>query len=272
MEKVERTKDGLLVESGYFDPAATLFSGQCFRVKRTEEGFEAISGDKNCKVRTERIGVRSKTLIITDEPDYFCHYFDLGANYGNIVKSLSGFPELNDDIEAGRGIHILRQQLFETIISFIISANNNIPRIKGIIGRICERFGRQMDGFYAFPTPFELQDVKTEDYAALGAGYRAEYLESTVKVLLNSDVLTKLPQMAYADAVKTLMTLKGVGRKVADCICLFALHHTRCYPVDTWIQKRDGLSANEARKAAEERYGDLAGYAQQYKYYAAIRG
>jgi N-glycosylase/DNA lyase len=264
-EKAEITKDGIIVESEYFDASATILSGQCFRFYRTDSGYGLISGDKKCILTADN----NITYIKTDYPDYFYNYFDLGTGYNGIVKLLRGDPTLSADVEVGKGIHMLRQQLFETIISFIISANNNIPRIKGIIERICSLYGEKKDGFYAFPTPTRLKDVTKADYFALGAGYRADYLPVTVKTLLDSDLLQTLPCMDYAESVKALMSLKGVGRKVADCICLFALFHTECYPVDTWIQKVDGLSPNEARKRAAERYGVLAGYAQQYRYYAA---
>lgn len=266
MESIRYTKDGILVESEYFDAASTILSGQCFRFKQTDNGFDLISGDKKCSLTT----ADNRTFIKTDHKDYFYNYFDLGTEYHGIVRLLSGFPELSGAVQKGRGIHILRQELFETIISFIISANNNIPRIMGIIERLCTKYGTSMDGFYAFPTPSQLVNAAADDYKLLGAGYRADYLTDTVRLLNQSDILQRLPQADYESSLKLLMTLKGVGRKVADCICLFSLFHTECYPVDTWIKKTDGdISSTEARQRGMQRYGCLAGYAQQYKYYAA---
>lgn len=265
MEAIEFTNEGIVVISDYFDAESIALSGQCFRYYKTDSGYDFISQDKKCSLSSEG----NKTIIKTAYPEYFYNYFDLGTEYWGIVKLLSKDPALKEDVLLGKGIHILRQDLLETIISFIISSNNNIIRIKGIIERLCQKFGKKMDGYYAFPTLIELKNAKAKDFKEIGAGYRSEYLECTIKQLLESDILQKLPSMDYYDSLKTLLKLKGVGRKVADCICLFALFHTECYPVDTWIKKLDGLSEGEARKRAMEKYGVLAGYVQQYKYFAA---
>lgn len=264
METIEFSSQGIIVKSEYFDAKSIALSGQCFRYYKTDSGYDFISSDKKCSLITDG----EITLIKTKLPQYFYNYFDLGTEYWGIVKLLSADPTIREDVLIGKGIRILRQDLFETIISFIISANNNISRIKGIIERLCQKFGKKMDGYYAFPTLTELKHAKAKDFLEIGAGYRSQYLESTIQQLLSSDILQTLPKMDYFDSVKTLMTLKGVGRKVADCICLFALFHTECYPVDTWIKKVDGLCEKEARQRAAEKYGILAGYAQQYKYFA----
>ena len=155
------------------------------------------------------------------------------------------------------------------IISFIISANNHIPRIKSIIERICTGLGERRDGYYTFPTLERLASVDFDFYKSLGAGYRDEYLYSTVKDL-HDGKLNVTDDMTTDEVGKELLKLKGVGRKVADCILLFGYGRTDVYPVDTWIKKVAleyyGVSS-KAREYFLNRYKELSGYAQQYIYY-----
>lgn len=263
-----QSKEILTLEKGNFSLKATLECGQTFRYRRRDDGYEVMSRDKRCFIaeRDEKIYLESSDAA------YFYNYFDFDGDYETAEARLKEFPELTAAVSETGGIHILRQDLFETIISFIISANNNIPRISGIIERLCDRYGRKEEGYSCFPTPQELSLVTAEDYFALGAGYRDKYLHKTVKTLLESDMLSRLPALGYEDSVRELLKLSGVGRKVADCISLFALHHTCCYPVDVWILKTDGAEGDtvaDVRNRGMARYGKYAGLAQQYRYYYA---
>ena len=247
------------------DFEAILTCGQTFRYSPTDGGFDVYSGEYKCSV--------SGNKIITDHPEYFVDYFDLDTDYGLFLDELSKFGELSDCLAVGKGIRILRQNLFEMIISFIVSASNNIPRIKNIIQRICAFCGDNKGGYYAFPTLEQLAKVSVEQFRQLGAGYRDVYLYKTAQILAHTDFLDKLQAADTLDAGKLLLTLPGVGPKVADCILLFGLRKWDCFPVDTWIYKQCGSellnTPAKVRNHYLERYGSLAGLAQQYIFYKA---
>lgn len=247
------------------DFKAILSCGQTFRYVENGDGYNVYSGEKTCYVGGNK--------IISNDPKYFVNYFDLNTDYDKYIDSLSRFPELDRGLKIGKGIRILRQDLFEMIISFIISANNNIPRIKGIIERICDFCGRDMGGYHAFPDPERLAKVTTEEFRTLGAGYRDNNLSKAAKILYESDFLDKIVCADTEIASKMLLSLPGVGPKVADCILLFGLRRWDCFPVDTWIMKQCGNEELNTPKKVRafylERYGSLAGLAQQYIFYGA---
>lgn len=257
------------IPSENFDARATVECGQVFRFENNGGIYEIVSSDKKCLLETKG----EYTYLYTEYGEYFHNYFDLDRDYGQIVDALSGFPELSEAVKIGKGIRILNQDLFETIISFIISANNNIPRIKKIIERLCRLCGRKIGDYYAFPDLCAAAKLSFEDWQTIGAGFRDKYLFETVRILKNTSFLEKLSRADTDEATELLLTLPGVGPKVADCILLFGLHRTDSYPVDTWIFKScrtDELNTTKAvHKYYRERYGELAGYAQQYVFYAA---
>lgn len=254
----------------YFDPTATLECGQVFRFCRENGGYTVRSRDKTCFLRREGEYV----VIDTDDEEYFRRYFDLGEDYGKIAASLAAFPELAAAVEYGKGIRILRQDFSEATFSFIVSANNNIKRIQGIIERLCRGYGRDMGGWYAFPTAEELQRATVAELKSLGLGYRAEYIHSSARAFASLPALTEKSDCEAAH--KALLALSGVGPKVADCIILFGLHITRSYPVDTWIFKASATEELDTPKKVREyylaRYGDYAGLAQQYIFHYARNG
>ncbi len=254
-------------DGGYFDAGSTLGCGQLFRYDVSGDGYVLYAGSHRAELRTEN----GKTYIAADDEEYFKKYFDLSADYADVVRFCSGFPELTAAVNASCGIRIVKQEFFETLISFIISANNNIPRIKGIIDRLCEAYGEQMDGYHAFPTPERLKDVSEDDYRALGTGYRCSYLAATVKKTLETDICSLISKADTSEAGKLLCGFKGVGRKVADCVLLFGLGRTDVFPVDTWIFKIFGNeqlnTPDKVREYCLSRYGRYAGYAQQYAYH-----
>ncbi len=245
------------------DYEAILTCGQIFRFKEIEGGYEIFSASHRCDTCGNE--------LICDDANYFARFFDLDVDYGEYIEKLSRFDELASALSVGSGIRILRQDLFEVIISFIISANNNIPRIKGIIERICTCFGEDKDGYYAFPTPERLAQASVEQLRSLGTGFRDVYISKTAKVLAETDLLERLVKADTASAQKMLLGLSGVGGKVADCILLFGLRKWDCFPVDTWIKKVCGSGQlNTPQKVREyylNRYGALAGLAQQYIFY-----
>ncbi len=261
------------VSSEYFDIAATLECGQVFRYRRNPDGSYTVrSLDKTCDLRYDE---RGEVEITTDAPEYFRNYFDLREDYGKITTTLAALPELTAAVAFGKGIRILRQDFTEAVFSFIVSANNNIARIKGIIERLAAAYGKDMGGYHAFPTPEELQKATVADLKALGLGYRAEYIYETARSF--PAVKSEIAAITDAEtAHKALLNLKGVGPKVADCIVLFGLHLTRSYPVDTWIFKASSTPELDTPKKVRDyyldRYGDYAGFAQQYIFYYARSG
>ena len=160
------------------------------------------------------------------------------------------------------------------IISFIISANNNIKRIQLIIENICKRFGNRINDYYAFPTLKELEKASEEDFKGCGAGYRAKYLYKVVRELQNFNI-NEIYRLESENAIEKLLTLSGVGPKVADCILLFGFNKQDCFPVDTWIKKvyneyfakEKTENVKQIRKKLVSIFGNLSGYAQQYLFY-----
>ena len=212
-------------------------------------------------------------------------YFDLGTDYEEIKKKLAKIDEhLKESVKYGEGIRILKQDLWETIISFIISANNNIPRIKGIIDRISKKYGNKIQfrgkEYYTFPDMEHLGEASVEDLRALGLGFRDKRIYETTKVFLDKKLtLEELENEKDTKALREkLMTLSGVGGKVADCIMLFSLKRFDVFPVDVWVRRvmnelyikeddENKVSKELLQNLAKEKYKDLAGLAQQYLFY-----
>lgn len=246
-----------------------LDCGQVFRYRKEGDEFTLCSKNENCLLKNENDCV----IIKTNNVGYFVDYFDLDNDYSKIKRQLKEYPNMADAINYGHGIRLLNQDPLEMIISFIISANNNIPRIKGIIERMCTSLGENMGDYYAFPTLDALQGADVTFFKSIGAGYRAEYLVKVSKQLSTLDY-EGIRSMDTATARRTLVGLMGVGNKVADCILLFAYKKTDLFPMDTWSKKIYAALGNEPTdnstvmsKNLVAQYGELSGYAQQYLYY-----
>ena len=254
-----------------FDIRHILQCGQIFRFHENPDGsYTVYSTDKRAIVKQDE----NQAVITTDDPDYFTKFFDLDRDYAKIKENLRDKPFIREAIEYGSGIRILNQDKWEMLISFIISANNHIPRIKGIINRLCERLGKDMGDYYAFPSPEKMAQMDAEFYAGIGAGYRAPYLASTARAVVDGFDLQAIESMDGLEGNKRLCKLLGVGPKVADCILLFAYHKQDVFPVDTWIKKvykdvmgDDGANNVAMRKKLIDTYGEYSGYAQQYLFF-----
>ena len=262
--------------------------GQCFRWNEQEDGsYTGIWKENVVNIQKE-----GQDFVFTgicennNLEEEIQKYFDLDRNYEEIKKELSKKDEyMKTSIAYGKGIRILNQDLWETIISFIISANNNIPRIKGIIERLSKAYGNQIEwkgkAYYTFPTPRELKDVSVEEYRKLGLGFRDVRLYETTKMILEGKVdLQELKNNPNTVEVREkLLTLSGVGPKVADCILLFSdLKRLEVFPIDVWVRRvmndlyiqnedETKVSKKEIEKIARNKFGNLAGLAQQYLFY-----
>ena len=260
--------------------------GQCFRWNENEDGsYTGVinTGVLNVEKQDEKIIFTG--LLDGDIEKIVRFYFDLDRNYEEIKLQLSNVDKyLKTSVEYGKGIRILNQDLWETIISFIISANNNILRIKRIIERISEKYGTEIEWngkkYYTFPTPEQLSQAKVEDLRALGTGFRdVRIYETTRKVLRGEVDLNEIAKKDTLTARDELLTLSGVGPKVADCILLFStLKRFDVFPIDVWVRRvmnelyiknedENKVSKKEIMKIAEQKFGDLEGLAQQYLFY-----
>ena len=261
--------------------------GQCFRWdEENDKSYTGIVGRNVVNVKEVENKVIFSSFGVDNLKELVQSYFDLDRDYEKIKEELSKVDKyLAKSIEYGNGIRILNQDLWETIISFIISANNNIPRIKGIINRLSQKYGEKIEWrgkeYYTFPTVEELSKASVEGLRSLGLGFRdIRVYETTHKILSKEVDLEKLHNEADTEKVRNiLLTLSGVGPKVADCILLFStLKRFDVFPIDVWVRRvmnelyiknEDETKVNkkEIERLAKEKYGNLEGIAQQYLFF-----
>ena len=261
--------------------------GQCFRWNEDIDGsYTGVVGNNVINIKMIDKDVFVKSFGEDDLSRLFYYYFDMERDYESIKNKLRKIDEhMEKSILYGDGIRLLNQDLWETIISFIISANNNIPRIKGIIERISKRFGNKIEWegntYYTFPTAEQLGKACVEDLRNLGLGFRdVRVYETTCKVLNKEIDLDKLHDEVSTEIVREeLLKLPGVGPKVADCILLFStLKRFDVFPIDVWVRRvmNDLYIHNEDENKvdkkvvlsmANDKFGDLCGIAQQYLFY-----
>lgn len=242
--------------------AQTLESGQCFRWEKLADGsYSGFSGSRHLNVRQEKDGI---TLLGAERGDveYWERYFDISTDYDAIITQFSADETLKKAAEENRGLRILRQEPFETLISFIISQNNNIPRIRGIISRLCESFGEKISGGYGFPDAARLAALDEADLAPLRAGFRSRYILDAARKTASGEIgLNAIYGMDYDSGKALLKQIVGVGDKVADCVLLFAYHKTEAFPTDVWIKR---IVAEYYKDGLPECMGQYKGIAQQY--------
>ena len=248
-----------------FSLSDTLLCGQCFRwEKLSDEMFAGVVASKYVEVSYD-----GELLTFYNVSEKFfkgclVEYFDLNTSYSDIQKDLLGRHDVLDQaIKYAPGIRILKQDSFEAMISFIISQNNNIKRISSIVKRLCENFGtRSDDGAYAFPTVDQLVSLREKDFDVLKCGFRVPYIMDAVrKVYMGELDLDEVKNLSLADARNVLMTVHGIGPKVAECVLLYGMHRLDAFPMDVWMKKAmseffQGLSPKD--------FGPYAGVAQQY--------
>lgn len=244
----------------------TLFCGQCFTFEHEDDLIKGVVCHIPIKMRPEDNGLCVWGMDECQVRDILLPYLDLSTDYPMIRDQLGDDPILKNAMECCGGIHLLRQSPFETLISFIVSQNNNIPRIQGILHRMRESFGDNLgDGFFDFPSPAALACLSVDDLAPLRSGFRAKYiLDAASKVYSGEVELSSLPCMPLEQARAELMKIKGVGPKVADCVLLFSLNHFSAFPKDVWIIKTMEQLYPDGMPKCFSRY---EGYAQQYLFH-----
>lgn len=252
-----------------FNPKHILECGQVFRFGIDKNNNYFVISKDNKATIVERDDCYE---IISNNAKYFVDYFDLNTDYNEIKNTLNKNQILSKMIPFGYGIRILNGDPLEMIFSYIISQNNNIKRIQKIIENLCE-IGSKKDGFNAFPTIDELSNAPLEFYQSLGAGYRDKFLKQTADALKNVD-LEEVRKKSTDEIYNFLISLQGVGPKVASCILLFGFQKKDKFPVDTWIEQvyynhfnNKKMPRTDIQKYFENEFKEYSGIAQQYLFY-----
>lgn len=281
--KIHQENDTIIVENlELFDVKAIFTCGQAFRWYEEEDGsFTTIHKSRVLNVRQDDKKVFFKGTNIDEFETVWKDYFDLNTDYKKIQDELSHIDNLASSIEYGKGIRILNQEHFEMLISFIISANNMIPRIKKSIEHICENYGTFIKEdknrkYYAFPTVSQLSMAKVEDLREIcRVGFRDKRIVDTVSMINDEKIdLYQYENLNTLQLREELLKFSGVGNKVADCIMLFSYKRGEVFPVDVWIKRvmeelflKEETPVKKIGLEAEKVFGKNAGYAQQYLFY-----
>lgn len=250
---------------GSFDLGLSVDCGQAFRWTQNETGhWCAVVGNRYLEAEQSE----GKLIFYTDENEFegfWRNYFDLDTDYAAICEKLSADTHLKAATAACPGIHILKQEPWEALCSFIISQNNNIPRIKGIIDRLCENFGEKAEYGYSFPSAERLAVLEPEDLAPLRAGFRAKYIIDAAKKVTSGEInFDKILQNDISFGRESLMKICGVGPKVAECCLLYGMKKSDAFPVDVWVKRiMSELYENGLPECA---YPEI-GIAQQYLFH-----
>lgn len=260
--------------------------GQCFRWDKEDNGsYTGVVKNGVLNVNCDSEKIYFKGTLDCDIKQFVNRYFDLNRDYESIKRELSKIDtHMSESIKYGKGIRILNQDLWETIISFIISANNNIPRIKGIINRLSTKYGTKVEfenrNYFLFPTPDQLKYVTIPEFRQLGLGFRDVRLYETTQKILDGEInFSALYELDTPSVRAKLLELSGVGPKVADCILLFSdLKRFDIFPIDVWVRRvmndlyiknpdEKKVSKKDINKIAFDKFGKMPGLAQQYLFY-----
>ncbi|MBQ3904446.1 MAG: DNA-3-methyladenine glycosylase 2 family protein [Eubacterium sp.] len=246
----------------------TLDCGQAFRWEKQPDGsYSGVAGGYFLNIAKENGALIFKNTSEKAFLDFWVHYFDLEKDYAAICERLKGDSLLSSTIDSYYGIRILNQESWEALCSFVISQQNNIKRIKLIIGRLCSAYGRDLGGgHFTFPSAETLSKLSVEDFEALGTGYRAKYLEKLSKAVASGEIdLEKIKSLELEDARRELLNIYGVGIKVANCALLFGFGFYGAFPVDVWMKRVMERYPN----GLPECFKGIEGIAQQYLFHWA---
>lgn len=253
-----------IITKNEFDLRNTFECGQCFRWNETDDGsYCGIVKGKYAQIYRDGDSIVIKNCTEQEFYEIWKDYFDLDNDYNKIRSEIADIsPELKHAVDSIDGIRILNQEPWEALCSFIISQNNNIPRIKGIVSRLCENFGEKISNGYSFPSAETIAKLSVEDLAPLRSGFRARYIiDAAQKVASGSVDFESIRCTTLEQGRKELMTITGVGKKVAECTLLYGLHRLEAFPIDVWMQKALSTLFKEINIY---NLGIYAGIAQQY--------
>ena len=258
-----------------FDARLTLIdSAQVFHWREEGGAFCGVTAGRSARLVPCGDGFLLEGCAAGDE-SFWIHYFDLARDYSRLAERVRNYDMAYRAMKRLPGLRVLNQPAWEALIAFIISANNNVSRIRGIVLRLLETLGE--DG--AFPTPERLAAADEETLRGLGCGYRAPYLIDTAARVRDGFDLRSVSALPYEEAHKRLLTLSGVGDKVADCVQLFGMGQSMAFPVDVWVERLmkkwfvpETAGKAEIRRAARDMFGNDAGLIQQSLFHCARLG
>lgn len=279
--EIIETGDGILLKNAEdFEPMHVFECGQCFRWHRQDDGsYRGVAMGRLLTVRKDSSSIMLQGATVQEFNSTWRKYFDLDRDYGQIKSRLAEDEVLKRAVEFGYGIRILNQDIWETLVSFIISANNRIPRIMRTVESLCACYGerRKASGaeYYSFPGPGTIASLSEDEVRSCGCGFRAPYIIDAARRVSGGEVdLDGIREMDTVHARKSLMELRGVGPKVADCVLLFSMHKYDAFPVDVWVKRvmehfyiKEDAGLGRIQEYASEKFGNLAGFAQQYLFY-----
>ena len=278
----------IYIEVECFNLKYTLECGQCFRWKKNVENNQKITYTGIVFDRVIKITQIDNKLYVTSSnmdnlKSIILKYFDLNTSYVKIENEISKIDDnVNKAVKNSTGIRILKQDFFEMIISYIISANNNIPRISKSILDISKKYGKKImfenEEYYLFPTLEQLSKVTEEEFKMCKVGFRARYLKNTIKYIIENKInFNELNSMQTSEIKEILMKMQGIGEKVADCILLFAFSRKEVFPIDVWVErvmsklyfvKLDGkVSKKDILNYARNNFKEYAGIVQQHLFF-----
>lgn len=284
MDMTYKNNNLILTQVADFRLCDIFDCGQCFRWNKQEDGsYIGVALGRALKITQTDEAVVLYDTTPDDFEKFWFNYFDLDRDYAKIREKLSFDEKLSGAFEFGSGIRLLRQQLWECVVSFIISASNNIPRIKKIVELFCRNFGDEItymgEVYYTFPTPEKTAALTLEELQVIRAGFRDKYILDAAEKFLSD------PQMSFeylnsassSEAKNVLMRINGVGSKVADCVLLFGLGKYDCFPIDVWMKRimeycYFGQAPQDVKTIAAfaaEHFKELGGFAQQYLFFYA---
>lgn len=267
-----------------YNLAATLESGQSFRWSKVGEDWEGVIGQHWVRLREANGILTAETATYCEDWRWLTEYLQLEANLAAILKTFPQDAPMREAVAYCHGLRLLRQDPWECLGSFILSSTKQIVQIRGIVRLLCERFGTCIPSLipgerrHAFPSPGRLACITEADLRACGMGFRAPYLQETARCVAQGELdLTALGNQPLDKARAELMQLPGVGRKIADCVLLFAYGFQAAFPVDVWVIKAlrelyfpgRSVSVNRLHRFSREHFGVWAGYAQQYLFHYA---
>ena len=261
----------------------TLASGQAFRWREVDGGWEGVVRERWVRLVQEPTGISASIFSDEDEPswDWLSDYLQLHLDIDAIIATFPGDQHLARAVETSHGLRLLKQDPWECLASFILSSTKQIVQIQQIVGLLCERFGECIPcpaarSAFSFPSIEKVAGLPELDLRCCKMGFRAPYLKGSAEMLIRGEVqLDRIAQMDITSARAELMRLPGVGRKIADCVLLFAYGFHQAFPVDVWVLKairqlyfpRRRPNPRKILEFTQNYFGPNAGYAQQYLFH-----
>jgi N-glycosylase/DNA lyase len=265
-----------------YDLAATLTSGQAFRWQQHDQWWAGVIGTHWVRLRSDPTSITAETAAPVADWDWLTHYLQLHLDLGEVVRTFPDDEPMRAAVAACRGLRLLRQDPWECLASFILSSTKQIVQIRQITSLLCERYGEPLavapgwPAAFAFPCAAHLARVTEAELRACKMGFRAPYLLATARLIVGGQLeLARLQALPVEEARNQLLALPGVGRKIADCVLLFAYGFQSAFPVDVWVMRalqqlyfpRRRVRLQRLHRFAATHFGPRAGYAQQYLFH-----